>query len=100
VSEGNASTRGGLLFPLGDCSEALQETIKLWSGGCGLATCHVITIFELRQQYADGRPLAESVEYPALWHADQDGEPPIERERSHPVDAFSIGDNMGRTKRA
>jgi hypothetical protein len=100
VSEGNASTRVGLLFPLGDRPEALQETIKLWSGGCGLATCHVITIFDMRQQYADGTPLAESMEYLALWPAEQDGELPIERERSHPVDAFSIGDNMGRTSRA
>jgi hypothetical protein len=90
----------GLLVPLRDGPEALQEAIKLWSCGCGLATCHVITILDMRQRYADGIPLAESMEYLAVWQAEQDGEPLIERERSHPVDAFSIGDNMGRTKRA
>jgi hypothetical protein len=54
----------------------------------------------MRQQYADGIPLAESMEYLAVWQAEQDGELLIERERSHPVDAFSIGYNMGRTNRA
>jgi hypothetical protein len=54
----------------------------------------------MRQQYADGIPLAERMEYLAVWPAEQDGEPLIERERSHPVDAFSIGENMGRTHRA
>ena len=90
----------GLLFPLRDRPEALQEAIKLWSGGGGLATCHVITILDMRQQYADGIPLAESMEDLAVWQAEQDGEALIERERSHPVDAVSIGYNMGRTNRA
>jgi len=90
----------GLLFPLRDRPEALQEAIKLWSGGGGLATCHVITILDMRQQYAAGIPLAERLEDLAVWPAEQDGEPLIERARSHPVDAFSIGENMGRTNRA
>ena len=52
----------------------------------------------MRQQYADGIPLAESIKYLAHWPAEWDGELPIERERFHPVDAFSIGYNMGRTR--
>ena len=54
----------------------------------------------MRQQYADEIPLAERLEDLAVWPAEQDGEPLIERERSHPVDAVSIGENMGRTNRA
>ena len=100
MSKGYASTCVGLRFPLGDRPKALQETIKLWSGGCGLATCHVITIFDLRQQYADGIPLAERMEDLALWPAEQDDELPIVRERSYQVDACSRGDNTGRTSRA
>jgi hypothetical protein len=88
------------LVPLRDRPEALLEAIKLWSGGCGLAPCHVIPILDMRQQYVAGIPLAERMESLAVWHAEQDGEPLIERERSHPIDAFSIGDHMGRTNRA
>jgi hypothetical protein len=54
----------------------------------------------MRQQYADGISLAERMEYLAVWPAEQDGEPLIERARSHPIDAFSIGYSLGRTNRA
>jgi hypothetical protein len=89
-----------LLVHLRDRPEALQEAIKLWSGGCGLATCHVLTILDMRPAVCRWNPLAESMEYLAVWQAEQDGEPLTERERSHPVDTFSIGYNMGRTNRA
>jgi hypothetical protein len=49
VSESNGSclNASGTLSHLRDTPEALQEAITLWSGSCGLATCHVITIFRL-----------------------------------------------------
>ena len=93
-------TRVGLLFPLRDCPEALQEAVKRWSGGGGLATCQVITILDMRQPYAHGIPLAERLEDRAVWPAEQDGAPLIERARSYPVDTCSRGDHMGRTYRA
>jgi hypothetical protein len=71
-----------------------------WAGGCGLATCQVITIRDMRQQDADRTGLTESMEYLAVWQVQQDGEPPIKGVRSHPVDAFSTGDNSGRMHRA
>jgi hypothetical protein len=81
-------------------SESSAGDDQLWCGGCGLATGQVITILGMRQQYADGVPLAESMEDLAVQPAEQDSKPLIERACSHPVDAFSIGHNMGRTTRA
>jgi hypothetical protein len=84
----------------GDRHEPVQEGIKIWPGSCGLATCHAITFFARRQQYAHGMPLAQNMEYLAVWRAEQDGAPAVERERSHPVDAFSTGHSMRRMQRA
>ena len=38
--------------------------------------------------------------YLAVWQAEQDGEPPIERERSHPMHAFRTDQTTRRTNRA
>ena len=62
-SNGSCLNASGTLSHRRDTPEALPEAITFWSGSCGLARCHVITIFDMRQQYANGIPLAERVEY-------------------------------------
>jgi hypothetical protein len=47
-------------------------------------TNRVITILDMRQPYAHGIPLAERLEDRAVWPAEHDGAPRIERARSLP----------------
>jgi hypothetical protein len=73
----------------GDRPESLQEAIKIWPGSCGLTTCHAITFVARRRQYAHGMPLGVNMAYLAVWRAEQDCTPAVEREHAHHVDACS-----------